>query len=73
MARRARPASAANNVRTIREDLAWPKAELARKAVIALGTLDRMEDGLPTRKYCRTRVARALGKPFQTVFPNDRD
>lgn len=62
---------ALNRVRELRRNLAWPKARLAREAGIALGTLERMEAGLPTREDRRLIVARVLQQPYESVFPND--
>ncbi len=62
---------APNRVRSLRLDKAWPKAKLARAAGIALGTLDRIERGLSTREDRRRAVARALGVPYASVFPNE--
>ena len=62
-----------SRVKGFREEKAWSRSELARRAGIVSTTVTRMEAGLPTRKEKRLRVARALGKGYNTVFPNDED
>lgn len=60
-------------VQQFREQLAWTKAKLARQAEVSLGTIARMETGLQTRKDRRLAVAKALGVPYPSVFPNESD
>ena len=58
-----------NNVRKYRENLAWTKAELARKANVTPQTVARMEKNLPTRRDSELKVAKALEKSHEKVFP----
>jgi len=60
-----------NRVKEFRRRLAWTRAQLARKADMAVGTVQRMEEGLPTREDRRLAIAKALGQPYETLFPDD--
>ena len=62
-----------NKVKKYREDRIWTKAKLARESEVSVGTITRMEDGLPTRKDRRLAVAKALGQSHSLLFPNDKD
>lgn len=73
MAKGPRVKTIPNKVKEFRRDLAWTKAHLAREAAMAPGTLERMEQGMPTRDDRRRAVAKALGRSYEEVFPNDED
>ncbi len=45
-------------------------AELARRAGLAPQTVAKMEKGLPTRKNSELKVAKALMKQYEEVFPS---
>jgi transcriptional regulator with XRE-family HTH domain len=60
-----------NRVKEFRRRLAWTRAQLARKADMAVGTVQRMEEGLPTREDRRLAVAQALNQPYEMLFPDD--
>ena len=62
-----------NRVKFFREQRVWTRAKLARKADVAVGTINRMEVGRRTRKDRRLAVARAFGETYGDVFPNDTD
>ncbi len=54
--------------------LAWPAAELARRAKISPQTLARMEDGEPVQLFTAAAVARALSDALgEPVSINDLD
>lgn len=60
-----------NQVRAYREANAWSAAQLARLAGVAPQTVAKMERGLPTNRTSRLKVAKALGKGHDEVFPQD--
>ena len=61
-----------NRVGDLRKARAMSKAQLCREAGIAAQTLDRMERGEATREDRQRAVAKALGEPFEKVFPNEK-
>lgn len=61
-----------NRVQRVREERGWTKAKLAREAEIAIQTLNRIENGEPTRKDRRIAVAKALGQSYSQLFPSDQ-
>ncbi len=56
-------------VKKIREAIPLSMAELARKAGLTPQTIAKMEKGLSTRKNSELKVAKALQKPYEEVFP----
>jgi DNA-binding XRE family transcriptional regulator len=58
-----------NKVRKFRESIPLSISELARKAELTPQTIAKMEKGLPTRKNSELKVAKALQKPYEEVFP----
>jgi DNA-binding XRE family transcriptional regulator len=58
-----------NNVKKFRETIPLSISELARKAGLTPQTLSKMENGLSTRKNSELKVAKALQKPYEEVFP----
>jgi len=58
-----------NRVKELREANAWSIAELARKAGLVPQTVSKMEKGVPTSRNSQLKVAKALGKNFEEVFP----
>ncbi|MDQ7786739.1 MAG: helix-turn-helix transcriptional regulator [Thermodesulfovibrionales bacterium] len=58
-----------NRVREFREAKPWSIAELARAAGVAYQTISKMENGLSTRRHTQLKVAKALGKNHEEVFP----
>ena len=63
-----------NSLKRIRESILIGKAELARKADISLGTLSRIEQGLPCRMETQRKVIKALGYKLSDrdkIFPEN--
>ena len=63
-----------NSLKRIRESILIGKAELARKADISLGTLSRIEQGLPCRMVTQRKVIKALGYKLSDrdkIFPEN--
>jgi DNA-binding XRE family transcriptional regulator len=58
-----------NQVKKFREMIPWSISELARKAGLTPQTISKMEKGLSTRKNSELKVAKALQKPYEEVFP----
>jgi DNA-binding XRE family transcriptional regulator len=58
-----------NKVRKFRESIPLSVSELARKAELTPQTIAKMEKGLPTRKNSELKVAKALQKSYEEVFP----
>ena len=61
--------SANNRVKEFRELNAWSIAELARRADIVPQTVSKMERGITTSRNSQMKVAKALEKKFEEVFP----
>ena len=58
-----------NLVKKFRETIPLSISELARKAELTPQTIAKMEKGLSTRKNSELKVAKALQKPYEEVFP----
>ena len=58
-----------NSVKKFREEIPLSVAELARKAQLTPQTIAKMEKGLSTRKNSELKVAKALQRPYEEVFP----
>ena len=58
-----------NRVKRFRESIPLSVSELARKAELTPQTIAKMEKGLPTRKNSELKVAKALQKAYEDVFP----
>jgi DNA-binding XRE family transcriptional regulator len=58
-----------NHVKKFRETIPLSISELARKAGLTPQTLSKMEKGVSTRKNSELKVAKALQKPYEEVFP----
>ncbi len=58
-----------NQVKKIRETIPLSISELARKAGLTPQTISKMEKGLSTRKNSELKVAKALQKSYEEVFP----
>jgi DNA-binding XRE family transcriptional regulator len=58
-----------NQVKKFRETIPLSISELARMAGLTPQTLSKMEKGLSTRKNSELKVAKALQKPYEEVFP----
>lgn len=58
-----------NRVKKFRESIPLSVSELARKAELTPQTIAKMEKGLPTRKNSELKVAKALQKAYEEVFP----
>lgn len=58
-----------NRVKKFRESIPLSISELARKAELTPQTIAKMEKGLPTRKNSELKVAKALQKSYEEVFP----
>lgn len=61
------PASAGARVRERREALGLSKAELARRALVDVGTLWRLETGRDVSDLTRLRIERALEQAEETT------
>lgn len=60
-----------NNVKKFREEKAWTIAELARKAGLTPQSVSKVENGAgKVRRDTELKVALALGKKHEDVFPN---
>lgn len=58
-----------NRVKKFRETIPLSIAELARRSGLTPQTIAKMEKGLSTRKNSELKVAKALQKPYEEVFP----
>ena len=58
-----------NKVKKFREAIPLSVSELARKAELTPQTIAKMEKGLTTRKNSELKVAKALQKQYEEVFP----
>lgn len=58
-----------NHVKNFREAIPLSISELARKAELTPQTIAKMEKGLSTRKNSELKVAKALQKKYEEVFP----
>lgn len=58
-----------NRVKKFREAIPLSVSELARKAELTPQTIAKMEKGIPTRKNSELKVAKALQKAHEEVFP----
>ncbi|PKN18348.1 MAG: XRE family transcriptional regulator [Deltaproteobacteria bacterium HGW-Deltaproteobacteria-6] len=58
-----------NRVKKFRESIPLSVSQLARKAELTPQTIAKMEKGLPTRKNSELKVAKALQKTYEEVFP----
>ena len=58
-----------NQVKKFREAIPLSISELARKAELTTQTIAKMEKGLSTRKNSELKVAKALQKKYEEVFP----
>ena len=58
-----------NKVKKFREAIPLSISELARKAELTPQTIAKMEKGLSTRKNSELKVAKALQKQYEEVFP----
>lgn len=60
-----------NNVKKFREEKAWTIAELARRAGLTPQSVSKAENGTgKVRRDTELKVALALGKSHEEVFPN---
>jgi DNA-binding XRE family transcriptional regulator len=60
-----------NRVKEFREMAALSIAELARRAGLVPQTISKMEKGISTSRNSKLKVAKALGKKFEEVFPSN--
>lgn len=58
-----------NKVKKFRESIPLSIAQLARIAELTPQTIAKMEKGLPTRRNSELKVAKALKKAYEEVFP----
>jgi DNA-binding XRE family transcriptional regulator len=58
-----------NKVRQFRESNAWSISELARHSSLVPQTISKMEKGVVTSRNSQLKVAKALGKKYEEVFP----
>jgi DNA-binding XRE family transcriptional regulator len=59
-----------NKVKTFREANPWSVAELAKRADVVPQTVSKMEKGIPTSRNSQLKVAKALGRKHEEVFPS---
>ena len=59
-----------NKVKKFRESIPLSVSQLARRAELTPQTVAKMEKGLPTRKNSELKVAKALQKSYEDVFPS---
>jgi len=62
-----------NKVKQFREAIPLSIAELARRAGLVPQTVAKMEKGLLTRRTSELKVAKALQRKYEEVFPSDTD
>lgn len=62
-----------NKVRQFREAIPLSIAELARRAGLVPQTVAKMEKGLLTRRTSELKVAKALQRKYEEVFPSESD
>jgi DNA-binding XRE family transcriptional regulator len=60
-----------NKVKQFREAIPLSIAELARRAGLVPQTVAKMEKGLLTRRTSELKVAKALQRKYEEVFPSD--
>ncbi len=60
-----------NRVREFRELNAWSIAELARHAGLVSQTISKMEKNIVTSRNSKLKVAKALGRKLEEVFPSN--
>ncbi|NWF52953.1 MAG: helix-turn-helix domain-containing protein [Nitrospirae bacterium] len=60
-----------NRVKEFREMAALSIAELARRSGLVPQTISKMEKGISTSRNSKLKVAKALGKKFEEVFPSN--
>ena len=58
-----------NRVKKFRESIPLNISELARKAELTPQTIAKMEKGIPTRKNSELKVAKALQRKHEEIFP----
>lgn len=58
-----------NKVKELRESNAWSISELARHSSLVPQTISKMEKGVATSRNSRLKVAKALGRRYEEVFP----
>jgi DNA-binding XRE family transcriptional regulator len=58
-----------NYVKNFREAIPLSISELAKRAALTPQTIAKMEKGLSTRKNSELKVAKALQKLYEEVFP----
>ena len=58
-----------NRVKKFRESIPLSVSELARRDALTPQTIAKMEKGIPTRKISELKVAKALQKAYEEVFP----
>jgi DNA-binding XRE family transcriptional regulator len=58
-----------NKVKKFRESIPLSISQLARIAELTPQTIAKMEKGLPTRRNSELKVAKALKKAYEEVFP----
>ena len=56
-------------MKKFRESIPLSISELARKAELTPQTIAKMEKGIPTRKNSELKVAKALQREYEEVFP----
>jgi DNA-binding XRE family transcriptional regulator len=60
-----------SRVKIARLERGWSKAQLAREADLSDRTVTRSEKGLSISEVSQSRLARALGKRIEDLFPSN--
>ncbi len=66
-----KPSKVKNKVKEFREANAWSISELSRRASLVPQTISKMEKGISTSRNSQLKVAKALGKKHEEVFPSN--
>lgn len=60
-----------NRLKDFREEKTWSVKQLAREAKLSESVIKRMEEGKQTTRISKLKVAKALGKKIEEVFPDE--
>lgn len=60
-----------NRLKDFREEKIWSVKQLAREAKLSESVIKRMEEGKQTTKISKLKVAKALGRKIEEVFPHE--
>ena len=60
-----------NRLKDFREEKTWSVKQLAREAKLSESVIKRMEEGKQTTRISKLKVAKALRKKIEEVFPHE--